>query len=96
MTSGSVSTLNPTFFFTWSATATMLYSIANITFNISEGIVFATSVVVGTAVWFGVLLTLLRRCRERFPLWMLHRVIRGIGVVLIAASIFSAAWMLLA
>ena len=92
----SISTLNPTFFFTWSATATMLYSITNLTFNISEGIVFATSVVVGTAVWFGVLLALLRRWRERFPLWMLHRVIRGIGVVLIATSVVWAAWILFA
>lgn len=92
----SISTLNPTFFFTWSATATVLYSIANLTFNFSEGIVFATSVVAGTVVWFGLLLALLRRCRERFPLWMLHRVIRGIGLVLIAAAIFSAAWILFA
>lgn len=88
----SISTFNPIFFFTWSATAAMLYSIANLTFNVPEGIVFATSVVVGSAVWFAVLLALLRRFRERFPLWMLHRVIRGIGVALVTGAILWAAW----
>jgi threonine/homoserine/homoserine lactone efflux protein len=92
----SISTFNPTFFFTWSATVTMLYSIANITFNIPEGVVFATSVVAGSAVWFAVLLALLGRFRERFPLWMLHRVIRGIGLVLVTGAILWAAWTLFA
>ena len=90
----SISAFNPIFFFTWSATATMLYSIANLTFNIPEGIVFATSVVVGSAAWFAVLLALLRRFRERLPLWMLHTVIRGIGLALVTGAILWAAWTL--
>lgn len=92
----SISTFNPIFFFTWSATAAMLYSIANLTFNVPEGIVFAASVVVGSAVWFAVLLALLRRFRERFPVWRLHRVIRGIGLALVTGAILWAAWTLFA
>ena len=90
----SISTFNPIFFFTWSATAAMLYSIAKLTFNVPEGIVFATSVVVGSVVWFAVLLALLRRFRERFPVWMLHRLIRGIGLALVTGAILWAAWTL--
>lgn len=92
----SISTFNPIFFFTWSATAAMLYSVANLTFNVPEGIAFATSVVVGSAAWFAVLLALLRRFREGFPLWMLHKVIRGIGLALVTGAILWAAWTLFA
>lgn len=90
----TISALNPTFLLTWSATATMLYSFANLTFHIPEGLAFAASVVVGTAAWFGLLLALMRRFRNHFSLFMLQRLIRGIGMVLIAVAIVAAAWVL--
>ena len=45
----SVAALNPTLIFTWSMTAAMLYSLADLTFETHELIAFATSVVIGIA-----------------------------------------------
>lgn len=92
----TVAALNPTLILTWSTAAAMIYSIANLTLQTYEWIVFACSVVFGIAAWFSVLLALLRGFREHFPFLMLQRVIRSIGVVLIAFSTISAAWMLFA
>ncbi len=91
----SVATLNPTLILTWSASATIVYSIANLTFTTHEAIVFATSVIFGIAAWFGVLLALLRRFREQFPFLMLQRVIRSVGVLLVVTSVAWAASLLL-
>lgn len=90
----TVAALNPTLILTWSASAAMVYSIANLTFTTHEGIVFATSVIFGIAAWFGVLLALLRRFREHFPFLMLQRVIRSIGMLLVVSSVAWASWML--
>jgi threonine/homoserine/homoserine lactone efflux protein len=92
----TVAALNPTLLVTWSAAATMLYSVANLTLHTDDSMAFAASVIIGIAAWFGVLLALLQRCREHFPFLVLQRVIRGIGVVLIAASVLWAAWTLFA
>ncbi len=90
----SVAALNPTLIFTWSMTAAMLYSLASLTFQTYELIVFSASVVIGIAAWFGVLLALLRRFRENFSLATLQKVIRGVGAVLVVASLVMAALLL--
>ena len=90
----SVAALNPTLLFTWSMTAAMLYSLAGLTFKTHELIAFATSVVVGIAAWFGILLVLLRRFRGNFSLATLQKVIRGFGAALVVASLVMAAVLL--
>lgn len=90
----SVAALNPTLIFTWSMTAAMLYSLANLTFQTYELIAFATSVVIGIATWFGMLLALLRRFRGNFSLVSLQKVIRGVGVALVGVSVVMAALLL--
>ncbi|MFQ5989726.1 MAG: LysE family translocator [Candidatus Methylomirabilales bacterium] len=90
----SVAALNPTLIFTWSVSAAMLYSLANLTFHTYELIAFATSVVFGIATWFGVLLALLRRFKGHFSLGVFQKVIRGIGVLLVATSVVMAAFAL--
>ncbi len=90
----TVAALNPTLIITWSVSAALLASMANLTFHAYELIAFATSVTFGIATWFAILLALLRRFREHFPLLVLQKVIRGIGVVLIATSMVLAAWIL--
>ena len=90
----SVAALNPTLIFTWSMTAAMLYSLANLTFQTYELIAFATSVVIGIAAWFGMLLALLRRFRGNFSLATLQKAIRGVGVALVGVSVVMAALLL--
>ncbi len=90
----SVAALNPTLLFTWSMTAAMLYSLADLTFKTHELIAFATSVVVGIAAWFAVLLALLRRFRQNFSLATLQKVIRGVGALLVVAALVTAAVLL--
>ncbi|MFQ5916738.1 MAG: LysE family translocator, partial [Candidatus Binatia bacterium] len=91
----TVAALNPTLILTWSTAAAMIYSIANLTLGTYEWIVFVCSVVFGIAAWFSVLLALLQRFREHFPLSKLQRVIRSVGVILIASSAAWAAWILI-
>jgi threonine/homoserine/homoserine lactone efflux protein len=90
----TIAALNPTLILTWSVSAAMLYSLANITFQTSEWIAFATSVVFGIVAWFTILLALLRRFRGHFSLTTLQKVIQGVGAVLIVASLVMAALLL--
>jgi hypothetical protein len=103
----TIAALNPTLILTWSVSAAMLYSLANLTLQGSEWIAFATSVVFGIVAWFTILLALLRRfrghfplevlqrvIRGHFPLEVLQRVIRGLGAVLVITAVVMAAFAL--
>lgn len=90
----TIAALNPTLILTWSVSAAMLYSLANLTLQGSEWIAFATSVVFGIVAWFTILLALLRRFRGHFPLEVLQRVIRGLGAVLVITAVVMAAFAL--
>lgn len=90
----SVAALNPTLIFTWSMTAAMLYSLANLAFQTYQLIAFAASVVIGIVAWFGMLLLLLRRFRANFSLATLQKVIRALGMALVAVSVVMAALLI--
>jgi threonine/homoserine/homoserine lactone efflux protein len=90
----SVAALNPTLIFTWSVTAAMLYSLADFPLHTHELIAFATSVVIGIAAWFAMLLALLRRFRGNFSLATLQKVIRGVGAALVGTSVVIAVLLL--
>ncbi|MFQ5802668.1 MAG: LysE family transporter [Candidatus Methylomirabilales bacterium] len=90
----TVAALNPTLILTWSVSAAMLYSLANITFKTTEWIAFAISVVFGIIAWFTILLALLRRFQGHFHLTVLQKVIQAVGAVLIVTAVVMAAFVL--
>lgn len=89
----TIAALNPTLILTWSVSAAMLYSLANITFQTTEWIAFAISVVFGIVAWFTILLALLRRFQGHFPLTTLQKVIQGVGGVLVVTAVVMAAFV---
>lgn len=88
----SVAACNPTLLITWSGSVAVLYSLSDLTFQGYDRIGFAASVAVGIVTWFSILLGLLRHFRGRFPFYAQQRLMRTVGMALIALSVTSAAW----
>lgn len=84
----TITALNPTLIATWSAATTTLYSTGWVRFTPAVAPVFAAGACVGIAGWFGVLLLLLRRYRDRFRANVLTTVIRAMGFFLVAVGLW--------
>lgn len=84
----TITALNPTLIATWSAGVAMLHSFDLVAFGPSLALPFAAGVCCGSAGWFAVLLSLLRRYKSRFPAQTLDRTLRVMGVFAIALGIY--------
>ena len=80
----TVTALNPTLIATWTAAATTLFTSGIVDFTPAMALPFALAACAGIVGWFGLLLFLVRRYKERFNTSTLNRVIQVMGVLLIA------------
>lgn len=86
----TITALNPTLIATWSAAATTLFSTGLVSFDSSLAIPFGSGAMVGIVGWFALLLYLVRRFRGRFTEATLAKVIRAMGVFLLAIGGYFA------
>lgn len=84
----TITALNPTLIATWTAATTTLYSVRAVALAPRDALAFATGAGVGIALWFLVLLALMKRFHGRFRQDTLGRIVRGFGWFLVAL----AAW----
>jgi len=86
----TITALNPTLIATWTAAVTTLFSTGLVSFAPRLAWPFASAAIVGICAWFGLLLALLRLARRKFCQATLDRVIRAMGVLLLALSVWFA------
>lgn len=87
----TITALNPTLIVTWSAAVTTLYSTGYIApGDAGSAVAFAASACVGIVCWFASLLLLLNRFKGRFTRQSLDKLVRAVGCVLIALSLWFA------
>jgi threonine/homoserine/homoserine lactone efflux protein len=79
--------VNPTLIITWTAVVTVLHSVQLLRVEPLDGFPFALGVGLGVTLWFGALLLLLRRLREKVSSQTLDRVVRVLGWVFAAAGV---------
>ena len=84
----AVTLSNPTLLVTWSATVTILHGTAGMPSDASSAIPFAAGVLLGICGWFGLLVWLLHRYRDRFRPETRDRVIRVLGWFLVALGVW--------
>ena len=84
----TITALNPTLIATWSVVVAALHSFEAVTFGAHLALPFAIGVGCGSAAWFAVLLSLLRRYKQRFPAETLDRTLRVMGVFAIVIGLY--------
>ena len=84
----TITALNPTLIATWSVVVAALHSFDVVSFGSALALPFAFGVGCGSAVWFVVLLSLLRRYKERFPAETLDRTLRVMGIFAIVIGLY--------
>ena len=82
----TITALNPTLIATWSAATTTLFSTGLVEFTSAVAPIFATGASLGIAIWFLILLWLVKRYKDRFSTRTLNRVVRAMGVFLIGVG----------
>lgn len=87
ITGFTVAALNPTLIATWSGVAAVLYATVG-PFSDLEKLFFPVGVGLGNFLWFAVLLSLMQRHSARFSPAGVTRIIRVIGVVVIAFGVW--------
>lgn len=85
----TTSLVNPTLLVTWSAVATGIYARQIVTMTSFLAIPFGIAAAMGITGWNLVLVSLLRRYRDRFPKALLTWFIRGMGMLLILIALWS-------
>jgi threonine/homoserine/homoserine lactone efflux protein len=85
----SLSAINPTLLVTWSAAVAFLYSKGLGESSALAAIPFGISAAGGIALWFSILVGILRKFEGRLPLSFLTWTIRGLGLALVALGIWS-------
>lgn len=86
----TITALNPTLIATWTAAVTTLFSTGLVSFAPHLAWPFSLSAIVGILAWFGALLLLLRRARGRLRQATLDRIVRVMGALLLALSVWFA------
>ena len=86
----AVTGANPTLLVTWSATVTILHGTVGMPSDLAAAIPFAAGVLLGICGWFGLLVVLLHRYRDRLRPETRDLVIRVLGWFLVALGV----WML--
>lgn len=85
-----ITALNPTLIATWSAGVATLYSTDLVQFTPDRAPPFGIGACVGIATWFWILIALIRRYRTRFSMATLRKVVRVVGVFLLALAAWFA------
>jgi threonine/homoserine/homoserine lactone efflux protein len=84
----TITALNPTLMATWLAAVTLLRSFDFHDFGAGRALPFSVGVALGIFGWFGVLLMLLGRYKERFSRGTLDRTIRIMGIALVLFGLY--------
>ena len=85
----SIAALNPTLLATWGAVMTFLCSRQLVHFTGLLAVPFGMFAAAGIGVWGLMMVALLKRVRSKFPRAALAWIVRSMGIVLIAAGIWS-------
>jgi threonine/homoserine/homoserine lactone efflux protein len=85
----SISALNPTLLVTWSAAVAFLYSKGLGETRWEYAIPFGLGAGAGVALWFTLLVALLRKHEGKVPRARLAQIVRALGVALIALGVWS-------
>ena len=85
----TITALNPTLIVTWTAAATTLFSTGLVSPS-APALPFAIGVFGGIVAWFATLATLLHRYRSRLGPRALDRIVRVVGVLLVALGLWFA------
>lgn len=83
----TITALNPTLIATWTFTVTTVFSFGIVQFDSTNALPFSLGAFFGIAAWFGTMLYLLGRFRSSFPRTALERLMRAMGVLLIALGL---------
>jgi threonine/homoserine/homoserine lactone efflux protein len=86
----SVAALNPTLLATWGAVTTFLYARQLVHFTGLLAVPFGAFAAAGIAAWGLLTVALLKRFRNELPRAALTWVVRGMGVLLVGAGVWSA------
>jgi len=86
----AITGFNPTLMVTWLAAVTLLRASDLVDFGAEGALAFSMGVAAGIAAWFGVLLTLLVRYRQRFSSSLLNRMLQAMGAALILLGVVFA------
>jgi threonine/homoserine/homoserine lactone efflux protein len=86
----SLSAINPTLLVTWSAAVAFLYSKGLGESSALAALPFGISAAAGIALWFSILVGILRKFEGKLPVSVLTWTIRGLGLALVALGIWSA------
>lgn len=81
--------LNPSVVVSWLAVLAALHAMGLKPEGSSDRLFFVAGVGLGIVVWFGGLLAMLRRGRDRIPPIALDRMVRALGGVLCAAGLYA-------
>lgn len=82
--------LNPTLLVTWTAATTTLYGTGLLRPDQATVAPFAGGAAAGIVAWFAVLILLLRRHHGRLQPATIARIVRGVGILLIALGLWFA------
>ncbi len=86
----TITGFNPTLMVTWLAAVTLLRASNLVNFGAERALAFSMGVAAGIAAWFGVLLMLLVRYRQRFSRTLLNRMLQVMGAALILLGVVFA------
>jgi threonine/homoserine/homoserine lactone efflux protein len=85
----SLSAINPTLLVTWSAAVAFLYSKGLGESSAWAALPFALCAGAGIALWFTILVAVLRKFEGRLPLALLNWTIRALGIALVGLGLWS-------
>jgi threonine/homoserine/homoserine lactone efflux protein len=91
----TITLINPTLAVTWAVAVAALDAAVSSAFGVWDAFPFALGVSVGIVGWFWVLLRIMCRFRKSLPPASLNRIMRGTGVVLVAAGLFMTGRVIL-
>jgi threonine/homoserine/homoserine lactone efflux protein len=85
----SITAVNPTLLATWSAVTAALYAHQIVHMRWWMCFPFGASAAIGVACWFSLFVALLRRYRDHFDRHLLGKVVRGMGMLLVAIGLYT-------
>lgn len=84
----TISALNPVLLITWATAITMFHSLTGIKFSLLGKILFPLAVPFGILSWFSVLLSLLKRHKEKLGIKLTTILIRTTSIILILVGLW--------
>lgn len=87
----SLTAFNPTLVLNWGAAVTMFYSLDALEPDPSFAIPFGIGAASGIVSWFAIVIVFLRKHRRRFSASVRARLLRSMGIILIALAVVALA-----